>query len=50
MRSAVMERCEVADSQLTDCIVLPGAQLQNCRFDHEIIAAGAIWNAGEQAS
>ena len=50
MRSAVMERCEVADSQLTDCIVLPGAQLHGCRFDNAIIAAGATWHAGEQAS
>ena len=50
MRSAVMERCEVVGSQLTDCIVLPGANLSGCQFDHEIIAAGAIWNAGAQAS
>ncbi|MCH7573829.1 MAG: NTP transferase domain-containing protein [Candidatus Marinimicrobia bacterium] len=50
MRSAVMERCEVVDSQLTDCIVLPGAKIRGCRFENAILAAGVTWNANEQAS
>jgi len=45
--AAVMEQCEVTGSQLTDCIVLPGARLQNCQFDHEIIAAGARINGNK---
>ena len=47
--AAVMEQCEISGSQLTDCIVLPGAKLQNCQIDHEIIAAGARINANKPA-
>ena len=39
--STIMERCFVRDSVLSNCLVLPGARVVNCRIQNTIVEADA---------
>lgn len=39
--SSIMENCRVVDSTLENCIVLPGARLEQCHISYGIVEEGA---------